>query len=228
MTLQFKSGSPRQMGASFNGEGTNFAVFSQNAAHVELCLFAPDGKTEIARKRLPERTGDIWHGYVDGLKPGSIYGYRAHGSYAPDKGHRFNPNKLLMDPYTKELHGNWTNDPATFGYYTASADLDLSFDNRDSAPFVAKSVVSDDRLFQHFANMPYREWEESFIYEAHVKGLTKLHPDVEEKVRGSYEALASDAVLDHLHKLNITAIELMPVHSFINDNFLIKRGLTNY
>ncbi len=228
MKLQFKSGSPRQMGARFDGQGTNFAIYSGNAAHIELCLFSEDGKTEIARKRLPERTGDIWHGYVDDLKPGTKYGFRAHGMYAPERGHRFNPNKLLMDPYTRELHGNWTNDPATFGYYIASADQDLSFDRRDSAPFVAKSVVSDESMFQSMSRRPANDWEESFIYEAHVKGLTKLHPAVEKALRGSYEALTSPPILDHLHKLGVTAVELMPVHSFINDNFLVKRGLSNF
>lgn len=228
MNLSFKSGSPDRLGAHFDGNGTNFAVFSANATAIELCLFSQDGQSEIAREKLPERTGHIWHGFVEGLPPGSLYGFRAHGPYAPEEGHRFNPHKLLMDPYTRELRGNWQNNTATLGYQNAAPDLDLSFSSQDSAPFVAKSVVSDESLFQPFAHKLAHDWEENFIYEAHVKGLTQCHPSVDGAVRGSYEALTSNAILDHLHKLNVTAIELMPVHAFIDDGFLLNQGLTNY
>ena len=228
MNLQFRPGSPNQLGARFDGEGTNFAVFSAHAAKMELCVFSPDGTRELARKALPERTGPIWHGLVPGLAPGTPYGFRAHGSYAPEQGHRFNPNKLLMDPYTRELRGNWTDNKATLGYDAASSGLDLSFDTRDSAPYVAKSVVSDPDLFSHIEARPNGDWSEALIYEAHPKGLTMEHARVPDNVRGTYEGLASDAMLEHLQKLGVDAIELLPVHSFVNDGFLLQRGLRNY
>jgi isoamylase len=216
------------MGARLDGEGTNFAVFSANATQIEVCLFSPDGKTEIAREKLPERSGHIWHGYAQGLQAGALYGLRAHGNFAPDLGHRFNANKLLIDPYSREFHGRWTNHSTTFGYNLGAPNADLSFDSRDSAAHMPKSVISDERAFAPMGPKPAHEWDELFIYEAHVKGLTQQHPDIDAALRGSYEALSAPAMLDHLHKLNVTAIELMPVQSFIDDNFLLKRGLTNY
>jgi isoamylase len=228
MVLQLKTGRPNHLGARFDGEGTNFAVFSSNATSISLCIFSSDGKQEIERVPLPERTGSVWHGYAPGIKPGTLYGYRADGIYAPDHGHRFNPNKLLMDPYTRELHGSWSNSSATLGYVKGSSQEDLSFDNRDSAAFVPKSVVSPQELFDHVEPRTNVDWSQTLIYEAHPKGLTKLHDGVPENVRGTYEGLASDAMLEHLQKLNITAIELLPVHSFIDDGFLIERNLRNY
>lgn len=226
MRYDVTSGSPVRLGAQYDGDGVNFAVFSAHATRIELCLFAPDGQQELVRLTLPERSGDIWHGYVAGLGPGALYGYRAHGAYAPEHGHRFNANKLLMDPYTRALRGRWINDPATLGY-TAEAG-DLSFDSRDSARFVPKSVVSDPAFFAPLTEPLRTPWEDTLIYEAHVKGVTQLHPDVAEALRGTYEGLASDAVLDHLHRLGVTAIELLPVHAFLNDGFLLEKGLTNY
>ncbi|MEP2641453.1 glycogen debranching protein GlgX [Roseobacter sp.] len=228
MAYAISSGSPVKIGAHFDGEGTNFAVFSANATKIELCLFSPDGNRETTRLTLPERTGDIWHGHVDGLVPGALYGYRAHGSYAPEQGHRFNPHKLLLDPYTREMRGAWRNTTATLGYDQSSSAQDLSFDTRCSAAFVPKSVVSDPALFGDTSQPILTPWDETLIYETHVKGLTQLHPDVPEALRGTYEGLASDAVIDHLHRMGVTAIELLPTHGFINDGFLLEKGLTNY
>jgi glycogen operon protein len=216
------------MGVTLDEDGANFAVFSANAERVELCLFSEDGTEEVTRIPLPERTGSIWHGYVPGLRAGQLYGYRAHGAYAPDRGHRFNPNKLLIDPYTSELHGNFTDRAAIYGFDRASPERDLSFSTTDSAPYIPKSVISDPALFEPpLAPLPDRLLSE-LIYEAHPKGLTMLNPDVEERLRGTYEGLASDAVIDHLLRLGVTSIELLPVHAFPDDGFLIARGLRNY
>ncbi|MCK8463382.1 glycogen debranching protein GlgX [Aliiroseovarius sp. S1339] len=227
-TPQISSGTATRLGAHHDGNGVNFAVFSENASAIELCLFSPDGKTETARIKLPERTGPVWHGYVEGLAIGSLYGYRVHGSYAPEQGHRFNPNKLLVDPYTRELHGQFENHPATLGYDEGSAREDISFDEADSAPYVPKSVISDPALFQAAKPGNRKQPSKDLIYEAHVKGLTQSNPDVPEALRGTYEGLASDAVIEHLQSLGVGAIELLPVHSFIDDAFLLDRGLTNY
>jgi isoamylase len=221
-------GSPNRLGAHHDDEGVNFAVFSANASKVELCLYSPDGKRETARIALPERTGPVWHGFVADLAVGTLYGYRAHGTYAPEHGHRFNPNKLLLDPYTRELHGEWSNDPATLGYDDASSAIDLSFDTRDSAPFVPKSVVSDPALFEGMKNGQHTKSSKDLIYEVHPKGGSQTNLDVPESVRGTYEGLASDAMLDHLSSLGVQAVELLPIHSFVDDKFLNDRGLRNY
>ncbi|RMF33483.1 MAG: glycogen debranching enzyme GlgX [Alphaproteobacteria bacterium] len=225
---KLNAGSPHRLGAHFDGEGTNFALFSAHAHRVELCLFSPDGQREIARLALPERTGPVWHGFLPGLGPGAAYGYRVHGPYAPDQGHRFNPNKLLIDPYTQELRGRWQNHPATLGYDPASPVLDLSFDERDSAPFVPRSVVPDPMPFGPVAGRPVTPRGEMLICEAHVKGLTQEHPGVPDALRGTYDGLCCDAILDHLTALGITAIELLPVHAFVDEGFLLERGLVNY
>ncbi|MFT5612797.1 MAG: isoamylase [Granulosicoccus sp.] len=223
-----RNGSPHQLGARSDGNGVNFAVFSDHANRIELCLFSPDGTTEITRLLLPQRLGPVWYGYVPDLPVGTLYGYRAHGSYAPEQGHRFNPNKLLLDPYTRELHGTWARDTAQLGYDANAPELDLSFDARDSAPSVPKSVVSDPALFELVDHHPKGNWDAGLIYEAHVKGLTQQHPEVPDAVKGSYEGLASGAMLAHLKKLGVTTIELLPVHAFIDDDFLQQRGLVNY
>jgi len=217
-----------QLGAHHDGGGVNFAVFSENATRIELCLFSPDGINELSRVTLPERTGSIWHGYVEGLPIGALYGYRAHGSYAPEAGHRFNPNKLLNDPYTREYFGQWTNHTSTFGYNLESSGDDLSFNRSDSAPHVPKSVVSNPNMFADLAAGRHSRSDNDLIYEANVKGLTQQHPLVPDELRGTYEGLVSDPIIDHLHRLGVKAIELMPVHGFIDDSFLLDRGLKNY
>ena len=228
MKVRLRSGNHHHMGARFDGNGTNFAVFSANATGINLCLFSPDGKTEIDRLPLPERTGNIWHGYAPGIRPGDLYGYRAEGIYAPDQGHRFNANKLLMDPYTRELSGTWFNNSATLGYVKSAVTQDLSFDNRDSAQFVPKSVVSDPELFSHIESHAGTDWSQTLIYEAHAKGQTMEHLGIADHVRGTYEALASEPMLEHLQKLGVNAVELLPVHAFIDDGFLLKKQLRNY
>jgi isoamylase len=222
------AGRPTVMGARFDGDGTNFAVFSENATQIDLCIFAPDGKRELSRTAFPECTGPVWHGYAPGLKPGCVYGFRAYGDYAPEQGHRFNPNKLLLDPYTYAFCGSFQNDRSLLGYDANSTDQDLSFSTVDSAPFMAKSIVPDPGIYAHIDRPLSGNLSETLIYEAHVKGLTREHPGVPGPLRGTYEGLASDAMIDHLHKLGVTAIELLPVHSFLDDAFLQARGLRNY
>ena len=217
-----------RLGAHYDGGGVNFAVFSEHASRIELCLFSPDGTKEISRIRLPERTGSIWHGYVEGLSVGCLYGYRAHGSYAPEAGHRFNPNKLLNDPYTREYFGHWSRHANTLGYDISSPEKDLSFNRSDSAPHVPKSVVPDPCLFTGALAGRHRYSDRDLIYEAHVKGLTQTHPQVPENLRGTYEGLVCDPIIDHLRRIGVKAVELMPVHGFIDDSFLQERGLTNY
>jgi isoamylase len=216
------------LGATFDGDGVNFAVFSANAERIELCLFSGDGRKELARIALPERDGDVWHGHVGGLTPGSLYGYRAYGPYAPEQGHRFNPNKLLIDPYAGAVDGRLRWSDALMGYKIGSPRGDLSFDTRDSAFAVPKSVVVDASFNWGNDHVPDRPLAESVIYEAHVKGMTELHPGVDRGLRGTYLGLASDAVIDHLVRLGVTAIELLPVHAFMDDRFLVTKGLKNY
>jgi len=225
---ELTSGYAQLLGATADESGVNFAVFSEHATAIELCLFSPDGKTETTRVCLPEKSGPVWHGHVRGLAPGTRYGYRAHGSYMPEQGHRFNPHKLLLDPYAREYAGHWSGDVATLGYDPHSAELDLSFNTSDSAPFVPKSVVSDPELFPRLTQASPGLPTAEFIYEAHVKGLTQQHPGIPESVRGTYDGLASDVMIEHLLSLNITTLELLPVHAFIDDGFLTERGLVNY
>ncbi len=225
---EIRTGTPHRLGAHFDGEGTNFAVFSEHASQVTLCLFSPDGVHELQRLRLPERTGSVWHGYVPGLQPGALYGYRVDGPYAPEHGNRFNPNKLLIDPYTREFRGAFSEHPATFGYQVGSPQGDLSFDDTDSAPHVPKSVVSDPLDFAPDARPLGKGWDDTFIYEAHVKGTTILHPGVPENLRGTYDGLASPVVLDHLTRLGVTSIEIMPVHAIKSEGILRSRSLVNY
>ncbi|MGA9251948.1 MAG: glycogen debranching protein GlgX [Roseobacter sp.] len=228
MLYHLSAGHPFRMGAQADEDGVNFAVFSAHATQIDLCLFDESGTRETARIPLPERSGDIWHGRLDGIKAGAVYGYRAHGAYSPPEGHRFNPNKLLIDPYTNAFQGVFTNHPATLGYIEKDAAADLSFDPRDSAPYVAKSVVSDPSHFSRGEQRLNHDWSDMLIYEAHVKGLTQQNGAVPENVRGTYEGLASDAMLDHLCKMGVSAIELLPVHAFLNDDFLLKKKLVNY
>jgi glycogen operon protein len=216
------------MGAHFDGEGVNFAVFSANAERMELCLFTPDGRKETARLLMTERDGDIWHIHVTGLMPGALYGYRAHGPYAPEQGHRFNPNKLLLDPYARALEGRLRWSDALMGYKVGSPRGDLSYDSRDSAFAMPKSVVVDPAFHWGDDSPPNRPWTDTVIYEAHARGLTMLHPGVDPGQKGLVTGLASDAMIDHLLTLGVTAIELLPVQAFVDDRFLIARGLRNY
>jgi glycogen operon protein len=218
------AGRPWPLGSSFDGEGVNFAVFSQHATRMVLCLFSGDGRRETAQLELIERDGDVWHGYVAGLRPGQAYGFRAHGPYAPAEGHRFNPNKLLVDPYARRLSGQPVWNPALMGYRIDAPHADLTFDLRDSAPFAPRGIVVADRRFD--GTRPGTRWRDTVIYEAHVKGMTARRGDAGPP--GKFLALASDPVLDHLVKLGITAIELLPVQAFITDHFLQEKGLTNY
>lgn len=217
-----------ELGAEYTGEGTHFAVFSAHAEKMELCLFSEDGKEELARLPLPKREGDIWSGYIAGIGPGTVYGYRAHGPYDPANGHRFNPNKLLLDPYAKQVLGEIVWDDALYGYQIGSDEEDLSFDERDSAPFMVKGVVQDPAFDWDGDEAIRRPWTETIIYESHVRGLTMLHPDVPEELRGTFLGMASDPIIDHLVKLGVSAIELLPIQYFIDDRYLEEKGLKNY
>ncbi len=228
MTTQIEPGTPNRLGAHSDGEGTNFALFSANADKVELCLFSETSGAETARITLPERSGPVWHGYLPGAAPGTRYGYRVHGPFSPERGHRFNPNKLLLDPYARDFSGKFHDHKALLGYDHDDPRGDLSFSKTDSAPFVPKSVVMAPEALVPASERPQQSLEETLIYEAHVKGLTQEHLGVAEKIRGTYEGLASDAMIEHLQKLGVTAIELLPVQSFIDDSFLLKKGLKNY
>ena len=216
------------MGATFDGEGVNFAVFSAHAERVELCLFSPDGRKEVARIALLERDGDIWHGHVGGLMPGTLYGYRVHGPYAPEQGHRFNPHKLLIDPYARGLEGRLKWSDALMGFKVGSTRGDLSYDTRDSAFAVPKSVVVDPSFNWAGDVAPMVPASEAVIYEAHVRGMTMLHAGVEKGLRGSFLGLSSDAVIEHLVKLGVTTVELLPVQAFADERFLVSKGLRNY
>jgi isoamylase len=226
-------GKPYPLGATFDGEGVNFAVFSEHAKRLEVCLFDPENPTqEVRRFPLLETTHQVWHGYVPGLKPGTLYGLRAHGPYEPKKGLRFNPHKLLVDPYARALHGKA--DPsapihAYRGVDENDKDADLVMDTRDSAAGVPKAVVLASHDFDWEGDrLPAIPWHRTLLYELHVKGFTKLHPDVPEAQRGTYAGLAHPSVLAHLQRLGVTAVELLPIHASVDESFLTKKGLTNY
>jgi glycogen operon protein len=223
-----KEGLNHPCGATWGGKGTNFALFSDNATKVELCLFSSDGAQEERRIVLPEYTNQIWHGYLPDVTPGTLYGYRVHGPYEPEKGHRFNPNKLLLDPYAVANFGDLKWDPAVFGYQMETGD-DTTFDERDSAPFVPKCVVVDPNFdWTGERGRKYFPWDDMIVYEAHVKGFTQSHPAVPENLRGTYAGLGTREVVDYIKSLGITAVELLPIHTFVNDSHLLEKGLTNY
>ncbi|WP_322102437.1 glycogen debranching protein GlgX [Paraburkholderia sp. J41] len=221
-------GQPFPLGATWNGRGVNFALFSANATQVELCLFDETGEHEVERIVLPEYTDEVWHVFVPDLQPGAIYGYRVHGPYEPQAGHRFNPNKLLLDPYAKAHVGELKWDPAVFGYTLGHPDGDLSFDTRDSAPFVPRCRVVDQAFSWHHPMRERVPRERTVIYETHVRGFTMRHPQVPEGERGTFAGLGNTAVLDYIRKLGVTSVELLPIHTFVNDSHLLERGLTNY
>jgi isoamylase len=223
-----RPGLPYPLGASFDGSGVNFALYSENAERVELCLFDRGGEREIERILLPDHTDFVWHRYVEDLQPGQIYGYRVSGPYEPAKGHRFNPHKLLLDPYARMVTGGLIWDDAVFGYDRRHPEKDLSFDARDSAPFVPKARVTADDFDWAADRPPRTAWTDTVIYEANVRGLTKLREDVPAPLRGTYGALAHPPMIAHLRDLGITAVELLPIQSFVDELPLVGRGLVNY
>jgi glycogen operon protein len=226
--MRTRPGNPYPLGALWDGSGVNFALFSENATSVELCLFDGDGSAEVARVALTEHTDQIWHIYLPEVRPGQRYGYRVHGPWAPDDGHRFNPAKLLLDPYAKAIDGSLCWSDSLFAYTVGHPDADLARDDRDSAAGMPKSVVIDPAFTWGADRSPRIPWNESLIYEVHVKGFTARHPDVPKALRGTYAGLSSPAAIDYLKDLGITAVELMPIHQFVPDKHLVDRGLTNY
>lgn len=227
MYLALWPGNVYPLGATWDRKGTNFALYSENATGVELCLFDKDDQ-EI-RLALTEVSNFVWHGYVPGIGPGQRYGYRVQGFYAPHEGHRFNPNKLLIDPYAKAIDGDVKNGEDLFGYSWDSSEEDLSFSELDSALLMPKSVVIDQSFDWEGDELLRTPWHETIIYETHVKGFTKLHPDIPEPLRGTYAGLAHPAAIAHLQRLGITAVELMPVHHFLAyPGHLVSKNLKNY
>lgn len=225
---RLSAGAPYPLGATWDGRGTNFAIFSANAEKIELCLFDDQGRRETERVALPERSEDVWHGYLGDVIPGQLYGYRVYGPYDPDRGMRFNANKLLLDPYARQIVGRLALQDVHFAYRLDNPRADLSFDRRDSARAMPKAMVVEAASAYGAPPRPNVPWEDTIIYEAHVKGLTKLREDVPEGLRGTYRALSSPAVVDHLKRLGVTTLELLPVHFFVDDRPLLDRGLVNY
>jgi isoamylase len=225
---RLREGLPYPLGATWDGLGVNFAIFSAHATKVELCLFDASGQVEVERIELPEYTDEIWHGYLPDAHPGLIYGYRVHGPYAPEEGHRFNPNKLLIDPYAKQLVGTLRWSESLFGYTIGHKDGDLSFDERDSADFVPKCQVIDPAFTwgrDHPVSVP---WDRTIFYETHVRGFTMRHPAVPENVRGTFAGMMVPEVIEHIRNLGVTSVELLPIHGFVQDQHLLEKGMSNY
>ncbi len=222
-------GQPYPLGATWDGAGVNFSLFSENATRVELCLFAsPDDQHEMAHIDMKEQTDQVWHVYLPQARPGLLYGYRVHGPYEPEAGHRFNPAKLVLDPYAKSIAGTIRWNDALFGYRIGEAAEDLARDDQNSAPFMPKSVVVDPAFSWGGDHAPGTPWHKTIIYEVHVKGFTARHPNVPPELQGTFAGLGCPPVLDYLKSLGITAVELMPVHQFVADRHLMDRGLTNF
>ena len=221
-------GSPHPLGATWDGQGVNFAIFSRFADKVELCLFDETGRRELQRIPLRERTDFVWHGYLPQVRPGQLYGYRVHGPYQPEKGHRFNAHKLLLDPYARSIVGAIKWGDAHFGYTIGSKRDDLSLDRRDSAAGMPKSQVIDTAFSWGDDRHPNVPANNRIIYEMHIKGYTKLHPDVPPQFKGTYAGLCTPQVIDHLKSLGVTTLELLPVQAFVDDRPLVDRGLRNY
>jgi isoamylase len=216
-TMRVWPGRSSPLGATFDGNGVNFAIFSEHATKVELCLFdSPDARSESHRIVLPEKTNQVWHGFLPEVASGQIYGYRVHGPFDPARGHRFNPQKILLDPYTKLIARDLVWDDAV---------LD---DERDTAPFAPLARVTDKTVSSYRDRGPGTPWHETVVYELHVKGFTQQHRGIPENLRGTYAGLASAAAIAHFHELGVTAVELLPVHYHIDEHFLIERGLSNY
>jgi glycogen operon protein len=224
-----REGSSNAHGAIWDGKGTNFTMFSASATRVEVCLFDSQGGTELERIALPEYTDQIWHGYIPDVGPSSVYGFRVHGPYDPMAGHRFNPNKLVLDPYARAHVGELKWAPECFGYTIGAEGDDLSFDERDSAPFMPKCVVVDPNFdWQGQPRAGAVPWDQTIIYEAHVRGFTMLHPTVPPRQRGTFKGMGTKEVVAYVKSLGVTTIELLPIHTFINDSHLLEQGLTNY
>lgn len=232
------AGEPFPLGASVEGDGVNFALFSANATAVELCLFDDNGEQEVARITLTEQTQQIWHVFVQGLKAGQLYGYRVYGSYEPQLGHRFNPNKLLLDPYARQLVGEYSDHESNYGYELNHKDEDLSFSKLDNAVHVPKCKVVDIRPLIDIAakqsiqpvatRFQPKPLERSIIYEMHVKGFTAAHPEIEPNKRATFAGLATQPAIDYLAELGVTCVELLPVQAFFTEPFLLEKKLTNY
>jgi len=228
LPAQLDRGLPYPLGATWDGLGTNFAVFSAHAERIELCLFDPTSRRELSRLSLPECTDEIWHGYLPNARTGLIYGYRADGPYRPQDGHRFNPHKLLLDPYARRFAGTLRWSDALFGYRINSPRVDLSYDRRDSAPGMLKAVVTDDVFDWGDDRSPNIPWSNTVIYETHLRGMTMLRRDIRANERGTFAALADVNVIKYLKTLGVTAVELLPIHAFVQDRSLVERGLKNY
>jgi len=222
-------GRPYPLGATWDGLGVNFAIYSENATKVELCLFdSINDERESVRITLPDCTDQVWHGYLPDITSGQLYGYRVHGPYDPENGHRFNPNKLLLDPYARSIVRRVRWDDSLFGYRLGDEQEDLSFDERDSAPFSPLAAVVDPAFTWGDERRPNTPMHKSVIYEMHVRGYTMLHPGVPEELRGSYAGLGTEPAIDHLKSLGVTAVELLPVHFHVDDRYLTDQGLMNY
>ena len=222
-------GKPYPLGANWDGRGVNFALYADEATKVELCLFdSPEATQESERIELPEQTDRVWHAYLPDATPRQIYGYRVHGPYAPEAGHRFNPHKILLDPYAKLIARPPQWHDALFGYIIGAAEADMSFDDRDSAPYAPLASVIDPAFTWGDDRPPRTPMHKTVIYEVHVKGFSKLHPKIADHLRGTYAGLASPPAIRHLKKLGVTAVELLPVHQALQDRLLVERGLSNY
>jgi glycogen operon protein len=226
--MSVTGGFAHSLGALWDGSGTNFALFSEHAERVELCLYDDSGRRELARLTLPDCTNNVWHGFVPGCRPGTRYGYRVHGPYDPERGHRFNPNKLLIDPYARLIDGELRWSDSHLGYKSSSPREDLSFDRRDNSRVMPKSVVVDPAFSWGDDRRPQTHMSDTVFYECHVGGFTILHEGIDESIRGSYAAMADPLSIAHLKSLGITSVELMPVHHFVDDRFLVDKGLRNY
>lgn len=225
---RLREGLPFPLGATWDGLGVNFALFSANATKVELCLFDDTGETELERIELPEYTDEVWHGYLPDGRPGMVYAYRVHGPYEPAAGHRFNANKLLLDPYAKQLVGELTWDHALFGYTIGHEDEDLSFDERDSARFMPKCRVIDPAFTWGGVRRPRVPWDRTIVYETHLRGFTMRHPNVADDARGTFAGMMHHEVIEYIRQLGITSVELLPIHAFVDDSYLAEKGLRNY
>jgi len=228
--MKIRPGAPYPLGATWDGLGVNFSLFSEHATRVELCLFdSPNASAASHCIALPEQTDMVWHGYVGGLLPGQLYGYRVHGPYEPKAGHRFNPNKVILDPYAKAVGRTvqW-GDFEMFGYKMGDPEEDLTYDERDNAMRAPLGAVIDQAFTWGDDRAPRTAWHKTIIYELHVKGFTRLHPDVPEALRGTYAGLCTEAAIGHLRSLGVTAVELMPVHHHTDERHLVEKGLSNY